>query len=144
LYERQIETGTNLVLSDIEIFDNNGNIHSWVSGYGFNLYHRDHQQEITSIGREPNKLPGKFSLSQNFPNPFNPLTKIKFAVPKHSHVKLEIFNTLGQKIETLVDEVKSPGNHEVSFDGSELSSGVYIYRLISDEFTKSGKMLLMK
>lgn len=100
-------------------------------------------------GRETANLPRTFSLSQNHPNPFNPDTKISFALPRDCHVKLTIYNVLGQKVITLVDEPKSAGRHEVIWPGKDekgrdLASGIYFYRMEADEFNQVRKMLLLK
>ncbi|MEA2031554.1 MAG: T9SS type A sorting domain-containing protein [candidate division Zixibacteria bacterium] len=91
----------------------------------------------------PNK-PGSFSLSQNYPNPYNPSTVISYDVPTASHVTLSVFNVLGQEVATLVDMDKEAGSHEVVFDGSNLSSGIYFYRIQADNFSKTKKMVLVK
>jgi len=93
---------------------------------------------------EDKGIPAAFSLSQNFPNPFNPTTVIHYTVPKTSLVNLSVFNLLGQEVKTLVNEEKSPGEYEVRFDGSNLPSGIYFYRLVAGDFVKTMKMLLMK
>ena len=89
-------------------------------------------------------LPTEYSLSQNYPNPFNPSTVIEFALPKDSHVTLELYNILGQKVMTLVDEVQPAGYHSVKFDGTNLASGMYLYRLSTGQQTFLKKLLLMK
>jgi hypothetical protein len=96
------------------------------------------------VKRTSGIVPGKFALEQNYPNPFNPTTSIVFSVPKQSRVKLEAFNILGQKVATLVDETKGAGQYAVNFGASNLSSGVYVYRLSSETQTISKKMVLMK
>jgi len=93
---------------------------------------------------EDKGIPATFSLSQNYPNPFNPTTVIHYTVPKTSLVNLSVFNLLGQEVKTLVNEEKSPGEYEVRFDGSNLPSGIYFYRLVAGDFVKTMKMLLMK
>ncbi len=85
-----------------------------------------------------------FALQQNYPNPFNPSTKIKFSIPEQSQVKLEIFNVLGQRVKTLVNQELTKGVYEREFDGSRLSSGVYIYRIEAGKYTESRKMMLLK
>lgn len=85
-----------------------------------------------------------FSLEQNYPNPFNPETTIKFNVPETSHIKLTVLNALGEKISDLVNEVKVPGSYIVNFNASNLSSGVYLYRIESLGHSFTRKMLLMK
>lgn len=85
-----------------------------------------------------------FTLDQNFPNPFNPNTLIKYSIPKSSQVSLKIFNTLGQEMETLVNEEKQVGTYEVNWNASNLQSGVYFYRLQAGDFISTKKMILMK
>lgn len=89
-------------------------------------------------------IPDYYELNQNYPNPFNPNTKIQFALPKTSDVKLEVFDILGRKIATLVNEIKTAGVHSVNFNAERLSSGLYIYRLSSAENILTKKMLLLK
>jgi hypothetical protein len=86
----------------------------------------------------------EFALEQNYPNPFNPSTKINYSIKEKSNVELKIFDLLGGEVATLVNEEKSPGNYEVFFDASKLSSGVYLYTIKSGSFVQTRKMLLMK
>ena len=88
--------------------------------------------------------PARFSLSQNYPNPFNPATTINFEIPKASHITLVVFNALGQKVATMVDEFLNPGYYHKSFDGSGLATGMYVYRLTSDAAVITKKMVLIK
>lgn len=88
--------------------------------------------------------PSKFELSQNYPNPFNPVTTIKYNVAKAGNVRLAVYNSLGQEIETLVNEFKEEGYYQVSFDAIELPSGVYLYKLEAPGFTQVKKMILNK
>ena len=89
-------------------------------------------------------LPQQYVLSQNYPNPFNPNTQISYALPEASQVTLEVFNSLGQRVATLVDAQQSAGYHTASFDASQLSSGVYLYKLSTPGFSQTKKMLLVK
>jgi hypothetical protein len=92
-----------------------------------------------------NKLtPNKFSLEQNYPNPFNPNTQIKFAIPTRGMVNLSIYNILGEKVATLINTQMNTGNYTVSFNGSNLSSGIYFYRLIFENNITTKKMMLLK
>lgn len=85
-----------------------------------------------------------YRLEQNYPNPFNPGTSISYSIPKTEKVTLEIYNTLGQKIATLVDMVQPAGSYQVQVDGSKWSSGIYFYKLSTANFTQTRKMLLFK
>lgn len=87
--------------------------------------------------------PGEFLLN-NYPNPFNPQTKIKFYVPERTFVKLRVFDLLGDELEILVNEEKDSGYHEIVFDGSELPSGIYFYNLQTQDFIQTRKMVLLK
>jgi FtsP/CotA-like multicopper oxidase with cupredoxin domain len=90
-------------------------------------------------------LPTSFELNQNYPNPFNPSTVINFSVPKENTlVTLKIYNSLGEEVGTLINQIVPAGNHEVNFDARGLSSGVYFYTLTADNFVDSKKMVLMK
>jgi len=89
-------------------------------------------------------IPSSFDLKQNYPNPFNPTTQIQFTVPNQTHVRLEVYNIIGQLVTTLVNEEKTPGRYEVKFDAATLASGVYLYRLQTDMFKKTRQMLLVK
>jgi len=91
-----------------------------------------------------NGIPKVYELSQNFPNPFNPVTKINFAIPKNSLVTLQVFDLLGREITTLINEEKQAGYYSVDFDASGLSSGIYFYRLSAGDYVKTMKMTLMK
>lgn len=86
----------------------------------------------------------EYSLVQNYPNPFNPSTIIKYQIPKAGNVKLVIYDILGREVTRLVDEFQNDGRYEVKFDASNLSSGIYIYRLEANDFVDSKKMMLVK
>jgi len=99
--------------------------------------------DLSSV-HETNEQIRSFSLSQNYPNPFNPTTTITYKIPNENFVTLKIYNSLGEEITTLVNEVKQAGNYTVEFNGSSLPSGVYFYRLIAGNFVASKKMILMR
>lgn len=88
--------------------------------------------------------PADFKLLGNFPNPFNPATAIRLELPNEGHVKIDIFNILGQHVQTLYDGVMSAGQNEVVWDGERVASGVYLYRVVAGNKTATSKMLLMK
>jgi hypothetical protein len=89
-------------------------------------------------------LPTNYTLYQNYPNPFNPSTTIKFGLPKDGMVTLEVYNLIGEKVTTLVNKEMSAGYHTIDFNGSNLSSGIYLYKITSEEFTSTKKFVLMK
>jgi len=89
-------------------------------------------------------IPLEFGLEQNYPNPFNPETKIKFSIKSEDFVKLDIYNTTGELIKSLINATMLPGKYSISFDGSMLPSGVYLYRITAGSFTETRKMLLLK
>jgi len=94
-------------------------------------------------------LPGQYELFQNHPNPFNPMTEIKYALPRNCRVKLEVYNILGQRVRTLVDEEQAAGYRMVSWDsrgrsGNEVASGIYFYQLRAGDFVQTRKMVLLK
>ena len=99
---------------------------------------------LAEIGWARNILPSGYSLEQNYPNPFNPSTTIRYGLPRKSVVQLTVFNTLGQRVATLVQEEQEAGYHEVKFEASGLSSGVYFYRLTAGNFVQTRKLLLLR
>jgi uncharacterized delta-60 repeat protein len=96
--------------------------------------------------RPPNEsgISPDFQLAQNYPNPFNPVTQIRFQLPEASQVEIKVYNTLGQEVAVLLNERKPAGTYEVDFNGSKLSSGIYLYKLQADDFTETRKMILMR
>jgi hypothetical protein len=99
---------------------------------------------ITSVHLTSGELPGKFLLRQNYPNPFNPTTSIKYDLPKNSFVKLVVFDALGREVETLVNENQNAGIYEATFYASLFPSGVYFYKLTTDGFNGTKRMILLK
>lgn len=106
------------------------------------------QNGPVAVADEGPAQPTQFALNQNYPNPFNPTTNISYSIPEKSHVTLTVYNMLGQRVATLVNEQKTAGNYTVNFsanqNSSQLASGMYFYRLQTDQFTQVKKMLLMK
>jgi CotH kinase protein/Lamin Tail Domain/Secretion system C-terminal sorting domain/Chitobiase/beta-hexosaminidase C-terminal domain len=99
---------------------------------------------VTSKMDIKEEIPDKFSLSQNFPNPFNPITNISFTNPINQHVKLEVFNILGQNVKSIVSAELAPGKYLYHFDGSNLASGIYFYKLSSSSISITKKMIILK
>ena len=89
-------------------------------------------------------LPGAFVLHQNYPNPFNPATSIRYDLPSRDHVRLSVFNAIGQEVATLVDEVQEAGSKTVVFEARSFPSGVYTYRIRAGMLTESKRMILLK
>ncbi|MBS1493217.1 MAG: T9SS type A sorting domain-containing protein [Bacteroidetes bacterium] len=99
---------------------------------------------LTSINNFTNIIPSEFYLHQNYPNPFNPITIIKFDIPKTSFVKIKIYDVLGKQIATLLNEIKQAGSYSIDFNASQLSSGIFFYRLETEGFTETKKMVVQK
>jgi hypothetical protein len=89
-------------------------------------------------------LPTEFTLDQNYPNPFNPTTTIRFGLPESADVSLEVYSVLGQKVMTLVNENRSAGWHTVTLNATDLSSGVYVYRIQAGGMVQTKKLMLVK
>jgi hypothetical protein len=114
-----------------------------ISGWGEFSDVRIFRVEYTGVSDEQG-VPKDYTLSQNFPNPFNPTTQIKFGVPGAGHVTLEVFSMLGDRVAVLLNENLDAGYHYVNFNGSQLASGVYFYRLATANTTLLKKMILVK
>jgi len=99
---------------------------------------------FTGVSIEDDALASDFELSQNYPNPFNPTTNISFSLPQASDVSLTVYNVIGQRVAVLANEVLQSGAHTYKFDASNLASGMYLYRLKTDNFSTTKKMMLMK
>ena len=113
---------------------------SWLDGWGIET------EGSPKLADEspPETVPSKFALSQNYPNPFNPATTISYSLPSATHVRLDVFNILGQKVATLVDEHQTAGEHTVLWESVGFSSGIYLYRLSTPEAVETRKMILLK
>ena len=113
------------------------------SNGGSDIYLAKFINNTTSIP-ENNKVMSNFIIYQNYPNPFNPVTNIKFSLSQSGLINLIIYNAIGEKVRVLLNEYKSKGIHKIEFDGQNLSSGVYFYRIEVGEFQDVKKMILMK
>jgi len=116
----------------------------WTVGAPGKILYTETGGQITQIINNNKQITNGFELYQNYPNPFNPVTNIKYDLPKDVFVTIKIYDLLGREIKTLVNEFKSAGSHIVTFNGSELASGVYFYRLVTDRFTDTKKMVVLK
>jgi len=105
---------------------------------------------ITDVEEElGDNLPYRFGLSQNYPNPFNPMTNLEYNLPRRSHVTIEVFNVIGQKVLTLVDRDESAGSYRITWDGTNSSgekepTGIYLYRFQAGDYIETKKMVLLK
>jgi hypothetical protein len=100
--------------------------------------------EPLSIAGKNNQIPAEFQLYQNYPNPFNPTTTIAFDLPESGPVKLSVYDMLGRETAVLLNERKTAGHYKIQFDASSLASGIYVYRLSTDQKNLSKRMLLLK
>lgn len=127
-----------LYFGETTIFDNYS-----LNGSNFDSFLLKLSSNITSISVDESKSL-LFSIYQNYPNPFNPTTKIRYYISRRSQVKVEVFNSIGQKISTLINRVINPGQHEIFFNADNLASGVYYYRIYINELSIKKKMLLIR
>jgi len=109
---------------------------NWASVWG------DPPQKRGGSTEEP--LPEVFALAQNYPNPFNPQTEIRFALPEARQVSLVVYDVTGREVARLVEGIVEAGYHKVSFDGTHLPSGIYLYRLQAGDFVETKRMALIK
>jgi photosystem II stability/assembly factor-like uncharacterized protein len=114
------------------------------AGADSSVWRRPLSQMITGIQDKQPNLPENFSLQQNYPNPFNPATTINYTLTKAGNAKLTIYNAIGSKVATLVNEYKPAGSYSVNFNGNNLTSGIYLYRLESGNYSAVRKFILMK
>jgi len=114
--------------------------------YSYRLKQMDYDgtTEYSNVVEVEVAQPVEYSLSQNYPNPFNPSTTIAYSIPKDGMVSLKVYDVLGKEVVTLINEVQSADTKNITFDATELSSGVYYYQLVSGEFTSIKKLILMK
>jgi hypothetical protein len=111
--------------------------------YGYSIWRRP-LSDFVGIQNISTVIPSKYSLSQNYPNPFNSMCNVQFSMSNTGNVKLVVYDVMGREVQTLVNERLSARTYEVKFDGSMLNSGVYFYKLITEGFTETKKMLLIK
>lgn len=146
---RSLNTFTNAPLFDITTYRTGNTVHEWVGGDGFIVLYR--QDFVTAVASDPGKGISGYSLSQNFPNPFNPTTVISFQLSVSGMVSLRIFNLLGQEVAMLLNELKSPGFYQVTWK-ADVPSGIYFYRLQAVDasigsargFLETKKMILIR
>lgn len=100
--------------------------------------------EYSPVVEVDSNSPTKFAVKQNFPNPFNPSTQIEFNIPNNSNVEVKVYNALGMEVATLLKEFRQAGTHKVEFNASNLSSGIYFYRVLSGNNSIIKKMVLLR
>ena len=100
--------------------------------------------EITQVEGNITTIPSAYQLFPNYPNPFNPVTTIKYDVPKTSLVKIKVYDVAGKMISELVNRQMEAGSYEINWNGSEYASGVYFYKIETKDFTKVMRMVLIK
>jgi hypothetical protein len=115
-----------------------------VTTHGNGIFERRLYQNPLGISGNEYEIPKEYKLEQNYPNPFNPGTKINYSIPKAGLITLKVYDMLGKEVSTLVNENKNAGNYTIVFNGGNLSSGIYFYKLSSGDFTQTKKMLLIK
>lgn len=108
------------------------------------IWKRPLSEIITSVDQCINNLPDHFKLEQNYPNPFNPTTQIKYSITESSFISLKVYNMLGEEIAILFEGFRQPGNYKAIFNGQGFTSGIYFYRLKSNNFEQTKKLLLLK
>lgn len=108
------------------------------------VWRRELTEVITDINDNIDFTPSGYSLEQNYPNPFNPSTTISFSIPNEEFVSLKVYNSLGEEVAELVNETKPAGNYSVTFDASELTSGIYFYKISAGNFIETKKMIYLK
>ncbi len=99
---------------------------------------------LVSTGGSEDNLPRKYGIEQNYPNPFNPVTTIRYSIPEQGLVSLKFYNVIGEEVKTLVNEIQQPGYYDVTFEGTNFSSGVYFYRIQAGSFIETKKMILLR
>jgi hypothetical protein len=131
-------------------YDTDGNnseirFYSWDGAvWGVNTRYLYTWQELATAVEDPSDPQAGYRLSQNYPNPFNPATTIAYALPARGHVRLSLFNMLGQEVAVLVDEEQEAGIRSVAFDATALPSGVYVYRIVAGEYSSQRRMVLIR
>ena len=117
-----------------------------IGGYSYRLKQVDFDGsfEYSNVVNVDLTAPTVFALDQNYPNPFNPSTMISYSIPQSSFVTLKVYDIIGNEVATLVNQNQQAGKYDIRFDASNLSNGVYMYSIKTDNFTSTKKMILMK
>ena len=137
-------TDVNLGLTDLEVFSLAADDANLFAGTRNSGVWKRPLSEMTAVRPAKSMLPTRFLLSQNYPNPFNPTTVISYQLAVNSFVTLKVYDLLGREVETLVNGRQEAGDHSIKFNGANLQSGVYFYRLQAGSFTETKKLLLLR
>jgi photosystem II stability/assembly factor-like uncharacterized protein len=121
-----------------------GNLYGWAVGENGCILRTTNGGVTIGIHNISNEVPSGYNLSQNYPNPFNPVTNIEFSVPQTANVKLIVYDISGKQVEELVNQKLAAGTYKADFDSKQLASGIYFYRLISEDFSETKRMILVK
>ena len=136
--------GDGATLELVDAKSDNAIAENWKASQGHGTPGRLNSILTTIENNDFAEMPREFALSQNYPNPFNPVTKIKYTLPRYSRISLTVYDMLGNEVTTLFEGMQPAGEYNVTFNGSELSSGVYYYRMKADNFMETKKFLLLK
>lgn len=131
---------------NINLVKFNNELTGWIKGDNSSqtVVYRTTNGGLSYISTNNNVVSDKFSLLQNYPNPFNPLTRINYELPITNYVSLVVYDALGNEIETLVNQNQNAGSYSVDFNASSLPSGIYFYKLVTENFSETKKMILIK
>ena len=133
-----IKIGLNTYVLDFAVCETN------IFAAAFGGVYRRPLSELVSVSKEVNVLSQDYTLYQNYPNPWNPSTNIKYSIPKTSQVSIKVYDIIGNEIKTLVNEDKPAGAYELTWNAGNLPSGIYFYRLQAGSFIETKKMILLK
>ena len=136
--------GKGTTTNSTDYYFNDDNLAPAVYNYRLKQIDYDGSIEYSHVINADLTIPITFTLEQNYPNPFNPSTSISYSIPNNSFVSLKVYDILGNEVVTLVNKTQAAGNYNISFDASNLSNGVYLYSIKTDNFSDVKKMILMK
>lgn len=140
----QMTSPVNVTLKGVRFKPSSNDIGTVVGNAGTIIWTTNGGGSFTGLQNEPGGVPSSFDLSQNYPNPFNPVTNISFSIPSSEFVNLTVYDMLGKEITNLVNEQLLAGTYKIDFNASQLSSGMYFYKLMSGSFSSTKKMILVK
>jgi photosystem II stability/assembly factor-like uncharacterized protein len=143
-YPQTIEKLYGYLYENLVSIDFSDKHNGWIAGINGTILHTTNGIINDIESKKSISQPDNFLLMQNYPNPFNPSTTIEYEIPKQSHVTIKIFDLLGREVATLVNDRESAGKYKIKFDGSGLSTGIYLYRMEAGNFSQTRKLILIK